>query len=54
MAKKPTEARRKLIEFDARTWHALNLLSRGSMKTFQELADEAFLNLLHKYKRPPI
>jgi hypothetical protein len=34
------------------TWHALNLLSRESMKTFQELADEAFRNLLHKYKRP--
>ena len=32
MAKKPTEARRKLIEFDAQTWHALNLLSRESKK----------------------
>jgi hypothetical protein len=31
MAKKPTEVRRKLIEFDAQTWHALNLLSRESM-----------------------
>jgi hypothetical protein len=29
-----------------------NLLSRESMKTFQELADEAFRDLLHKYKRP--
>ena len=36
MAKKPTESRRKLIEFDAQTWHALNLLSREPMKTFQE------------------
>ena len=53
MAKKPTEARRKLIEFDAQTWHALNLLSRESMKTFQELADEAFRDLLQKYGRPP-
>jgi hypothetical protein len=52
MAKKPTEARRKLVEFDAQTWHALNLLSRESMKTFQELADEAFRNLLQKYGRP--
>jgi hypothetical protein len=43
---------RKLAEFDAQTWHALNLLSRESMKTFQELADEAFRDLLHKYKRP--
>jgi hypothetical protein len=44
----------KLIEFDAQTWHALNLLSRESMKTFQELADEAFRDLLQKYGRPPI
>jgi hypothetical protein len=28
------------------------LLSRESMKTFQELADEAFRDLLHKYGRP--
>jgi macrodomain Ter protein organizer (MatP/YcbG family) len=54
MAKKPTEARRKLIEFDAQTWHALNLLSRESKKTFQELAEEAFRDLLQKYTRPPI
>jgi hypothetical protein len=52
MAKKPTGGRRKLVEFDAETWHALNLLSRETMKTFQELADEAFRDLLHKYKRP--
>ncbi len=52
MAKKPTESRRKLIEFDAQTWHALNLLSRESMKNFQELADEAFRDLLQKYGRP--
>jgi hypothetical protein len=31
---------------------ALNLLSRESMKTFQELADEAFRDLLQKYGRP--
>jgi hypothetical protein len=52
MAKKPTEGRRKLVEFDARTWHALNLLSRESMKSFQELTDEAFRDLLHKHGRP--
>jgi hypothetical protein len=52
MAKKPTDLRRKLVGFDEETWHALNLLSRESMKTFQELADEAFRDLLHKYKRP--
>ena len=52
MAKQPTQVRRKLVGFDEETWHALNLLSRESMKTFQELADEAFRDLLHKYKRP--
>ena len=30
MAKEPTESRRKLVEFDAQTWHALNLLARES------------------------
>jgi hypothetical protein len=52
MAKQPTRIRRKLVGFDEETWHALNLLSRETMKTFQELADEAFRDLLHKYKRP--
>jgi hypothetical protein len=37
MAKKPAEGRRKLVEFDAPTWHALNLLSRESMRTFRSL-----------------
>jgi hypothetical protein len=45
-------ARRKLVEFDAETWHALTLLSRDSLKTVQELADEAFTDLLRKHHRP--
>jgi hypothetical protein len=52
MAKQPAQIRRKLVGFDEETWHALNLLSRESMKTFQELADEAFRDLLQKYGRP--
>jgi hypothetical protein len=44
--------RRKLIEFDADTWHALQLLGRDSMKSLQELADEAFADLLRKHNRP--
>ena len=52
MAKKPADARRKLVEFDALTWQALDLLARDSMKTLQELADEAFRDLLRKYERP--
>jgi hypothetical protein len=42
MAKQPTQVRRKLLGLDEEIWHALNLLSRESMKSFQELADEAF------------
>lgn len=43
---------RKLIEFDPETWQAVTLLSRDSMKTLQELADEAFSDLLRKHRRP--
>jgi hypothetical protein len=43
---------RKRIEFDAETFHALDLLARDSMKTLQELADEAFADLLKKKGRP--
>ena len=41
-----------IVEFDQEVWHALQLLSRDSMKTLQELADEAFSDLLHKHGRP--
>ena len=43
---------RKLIEFDAETWRALQLFSRESMRDLQELADEAFGDLLRKHGRP--
>jgi hypothetical protein len=33
--------------------HALDLLARGRMQDFQELADEAFADLLQKHGRPP-
>jgi hypothetical protein len=51
MAKR-TDVRRKLVEFDEETWQALDLLRRDSMKTFQELSDEAFRDLLRKHGRP--
>jgi uncharacterized protein with von Willebrand factor type A (vWA) domain len=51
-AKKPAAVSRKLIEFDAATWQALDLLARDSMTTWQELADEAFRDLLKKHGRP--
>ena len=43
---------RKLIAFDAEIWHALRLLSGDSMKSLQELAEEAFADLLKKHGRP--
>lgn len=43
---------RKIIEFDAETLRALDLLAADSMKDLQELADEAFRDLLKKHKRP--
>ena len=43
---------RKLVEFDAETWHALRQLSGDSMKSLQELAEEAFADLLKKHGRP--
>jgi len=46
------DGRRKLIAFDAETWQALHLLSRDSLKSVQELADEAFADLLEKHRRP--
>jgi len=42
----------KRIQLDDATWHALNLLGRDSNRDFQELADEAFRDLLRKHGRP--
>ncbi len=42
----------KRVEFDQETWAALDLLARERMMTFQELADEAFRDLLRKHNRP--
>jgi hypothetical protein len=42
----------KRVQFDDETWDAVHLLSKDSMKTFQELADEAFRDLLKKHNRP--
>jgi hypothetical protein len=43
---------RKLIEFDEETLQALELLGRDRMSDMQELADEAFRDLLKKHGRP--
>jgi uncharacterized protein with von Willebrand factor type A (vWA) domain len=42
----------KRIQFDDESWVALDLLARDRMMTFQELADEAFADLLKKHNRP--
>ena len=42
----------KRVQFDDETWHALDLLAHDRMQDFQELADEAFLDLLKKHGRP--
>lgn len=43
---------RRRIEFNAETWQALHKLSLDSMKSLQDLADEAFRDLLKKHRRP--
>jgi hypothetical protein len=42
----------KRIQIDDESWVALDLLARDRMMTFQELADEAFADLLKKHGRP--
>jgi hypothetical protein len=49
---RPEGSVRRRIEFDAETWHALHKLSLDSMRSLQDLADEAFRDLLKKHRRP--
>jgi hypothetical protein len=42
----------KRVQFDSETWASVDLLSKDRMMTFQELADEAFRDILKKYNRP--
>ena len=39
----------KRVTIDDETWTVLDLLARDRMATFQELADEAFADLLKKH-----
>jgi hypothetical protein len=43
---------RRRVEFDAETWHALHRFSLETSRSLQALADEAFRDLLKKYRRP--
>ena len=42
----------KRVQFDNETWAAVSLLAKDRMQNFQELADEAFRDILKKYGRP--
>jgi len=42
----------KRVQFHEEAWQELRLLASESMKSFQELADEAFNDLLRKHGRP--
>lgn len=42
----------KRVQLDDESWTALRLLASDSMRDFQELADEAFRDLLAKHRRP--
>ena len=48
----PSYVKRKLIEFAPEIWLALDLLAKDTGRTVQELAAEAFADLLGKYQRP--
>ena len=42
----------KRLQFDDETWGAVEAVMRDSGSSFQELADEAFADLLKKHKQP--
>jgi hypothetical protein len=43
---------RRRVEFDDATFAALDRLGKDRMQTLQELAEEAFRDLLKKHRRP--
>ena len=42
----------KRVQFDSEDWAAISMLAKDRVATFQELADEAFRDLLKKHNRP--
>ena len=42
----------KRVQFDADSWEAIEAMMRDSGKSFQQIADEAFADLLKKHKQP--
>ena len=47
-----TDLKRKVIEFAPDLWLALELLAKDMERSVQDLAGEAFADLLGKYQRP--
>ena len=42
----------KRIQFDDETWEAIQAVMRDGGMSFQDLADEAFADMLKKHKQP--
>ena len=42
----------KRVQFDDETWAAVDALARRERKSFQELSEEAFADLLKKHRQP--
>ena len=42
----------KRVQFDDETWAVVNLLRQERRRSFQQLADEAFADLLSKHGHP--
>jgi hypothetical protein len=42
----------KRVQFDDETWEGIVAVADRTRKDFQELADEAFADLLKKHKQP--
>jgi hypothetical protein len=42
----------KRVQFDDGTWEAIQAAMRDAGMTFQDIADEAFADVLKKYKQP--
>jgi hypothetical protein len=42
----------KRVQFDDETWQAIEAVADDTGKAFQELAEEAFADLLKKHKQP--
>jgi hypothetical protein len=42
----------KRVQFDQETWNVPDLLAKDEIPDFQDLADEAFADLLNKHGRP--